>query len=409
MSATHRPSPGLMPKQRNVTKPQRAHLYATPTLTITVANGYRQFDRARSLIVQASMGHHISPVIQGPVYPTLRRIADWTARHMPDSRPTLTVRIHTATVGDRPARRQHRICQAFDEACLDVTECTTFAYLDVATAAGVRSVAAGQTAPDLLTLRHWTGPLPYRAVGAPDPGADDAEQNYYAHRPLNARPGRRRRIDRFVRQLRTASNRWCHPDHPLLVSAVPTGEQLGRLPDVLEVYSDASCGASDRTAGFGLVCPALGIVATGVLDPAMARSVDSATAETAAIGAAVTLFTGLTDKLVVRTDSTAAMNWWPAPDQMPQRRSRVREAVMMTRGRERGQHAEVQWVKGHHDCGANLWADRAARLSWRCMDWAESESCRATKFTNLVADFVDNPEDAAALAGEQGTPLFLAA
>ncbi|MGP5589977.1 hypothetical protein [Corynebacterium variabile] len=133
-------------------------------------------------------------------------------------------------------------------------------------------------------------------------------------------------------------------------------------------------------------CPALGVVASAVLDREFIK--DHAriqVAETAAIAAGVMLFCNSARRIVIHSDSQPALHWWEDLEAIPGCWSKLRSYAIHEKRSHR--NAEVQWVKGHADCEGNLWADRAARLSLHAARWDEADAVRREKFDNLAAEF----------------------
>ena len=115
-------------------------------------------------------------------------------------------------------------------------------------------------------------------------------------------------------------------------------------------------------SAIGMSCPALGVVASAVLDQEFIK--DHArfqVAETAAIAADVMLFCNAARRIVIHSDSQPALHWWEDLETIPGCRLKLRSHAFHENKSHR--NAEIQWGKGHADCEGSLWADRAARLS----------------------------------------------
>lgn len=151
---------------------------------------------------------------------------------------------------------------------------------------------------------------------------------------------------------------WGAADRPLLVSEFP---DLEEKPEQIDVYSDASCVPGSSWSAIGMSCPALGVVASAVLDQEFIK--DHAriqVAETAAIAADVMLFCNAARRIVIHSDSQPALHWWEDLETIPGCWSKLRSHAFHENKSHR--NAEIQWGKGHADCEGSLWADRAARL-----------------------------------------------
>lgn len=335
----------------------------------------------------AAVGGVSSPVVAGPRASVLNSLATWISSTPAflDGMCTAEVSVHRASAdragcagstGDTADGERSPVIQALQRAGVLLSS-VVFPPCTDPTTQPAGEVARGHRAPDVIALRDWSRQIlkAPRAwpVRIPETGPDGTE------------PGPAAR--RFARLSRRVRREWSSSAFPLLVNTLRTVDEI---PERLTVFTDASVGPRSRYAGFGIVCPELSVIASGVLPRGWTRRCpEVSVAETAAVAAAAELFGQLAGDVVVHTDSVAAVNWWRNPAQIPDSDPEVRTGVdAAQRAVSRaGGEVRTRWVKGHADCEANLWADRAARLSWRSADWREGEAVRLAKFDRLADEF----------------------
>lgn len=132
---------------------------------------------------------------------------------------------------------------------------------------------------------------------------------------------------------------WGAADRPLLVSEFP---DLEEKPEQIEVYSDASCVPGSSWSAIGMSCPALGVVASAVLDQEFIK--DHAriqVPETAAIAADVMLFCNSARRIVIHSDYQPALHWWEDLETIPGCWSKLRSHAFHENKSHR--NAEIQW------------------------------------------------------------------
>lgn len=387
-------SPALMPRTSaaGLHRPTARAKAGTPVLSFTLARqelppaGPPQ-QQHEIYIGTAATGGHRSPMIAGPETEVVQALVRWADTQLaPQSR--VDARFYAVAPGQEASLSFGVVVNAFHRSELVLASVSGFRYLDLATHPATMAVAQQRLRPDVLTLRQWqVVKKPYKAgtywpVADPDAtGADEGGQG-------------------AILRLMGTQTRWCSADRPLMLHspARNLSQYIEPAAGSLEVYTDASLAHRDTKAGFGLVCPATGMIGSGVLAATWTLSFDSAISELMAISAAVDLLRDTGRHLVIYTDSQAAIRWWQDPASMPEHRGQVQRLILDQRKEldAAGLSCEVRWVRGHAGHEANEWADRAARLSWRCVDWCEDETVRQRKFRNLAAEF---GEELAAQAG----------
>ncbi len=373
-------SPALMPRSRRQSAtPSGSGTAAVMSMTVEPAHGLLADGHSSYLSCAAVEGTR-SPIFAGPREAVLASLARWVSSTAPfkDGIRSPEVQVHRATFQATAEAQDNAVVQAFQRAGLSEASMTYPAGVDPATMI-VREVLRGHVSPDVIVLRSWSGKKLQAPRSWPIPGiSGTADQDARSGDPLTTA---------FVRLLKKTRKQWTSSQARLLCSELPALEQP---PSRINVYTDASTAPGSSCAAIGMVCPELSMIATGVLPGGWARRrLDTSAAELCAVAAAATLFGQFAGEVLVHSDSVAAVTWWRHPIRVPDRQPWVRDGVVgVQRAVDRaGGSVRARWVKGHADTDGNLWADRAAKLSWRAAEWDESEKTRREKFDRLVDDF----------------------
>jgi ribonuclease HI len=204
----------------------------------------------------------------------------------------------------------------------------------------------------------------------------------------------------FHRRLTTVRKQWSSSPGRLHCSGDP---RMDGRPRLINIYTDASTAPGSRSAAIGIVCPELSVVLSGVLSRTWAREDGGISgAELSAVAAAAKLFGPFAEEIVIHTDSTTAVRLWRNPLRISAAQVWLKDGVRSSQQAVEayGTSLRVRWVKGHADSRGNLWADRAAKLSWRSATWREPEETRRMKLRRLGEE-VAEATAAAEAAGQQ--------
>lgn len=362
-----------MPRTRRVTT-RTAPGTVTVTMTVTTVVGLF-VDGRPSFVGCVAVEGTRSPVTVGPRAAVLRSLTRWlsTAERIPE------VRIHRPETEEAAEDDGDAVTRAFHETGLGSVHEPPL-YRGSRDPAGARR-RPGHVSPDVIVVRVRSGnklKAP-RAWPVPPPTAPAPEDQ--STNPVSVS---------FNRRLARVRKKWSSTTSRLLCSRVPETEQRPRM---VNVYTDASTSPGSSFAAIGLVCPELSIVASGVLPRAWSRqNLNISAGEPAGVAAAVQLFGEFADTVMIHSDSVAAVAWWRNPLRVPGWQLWIKASVVaVQREVERnGSTAGARWVKGHADTDTNLWADRAAKLSWRSASWGEPEGTRSAKFAGLVEEVADH-------------------
>ncbi|MGP5244235.1 RNase H family protein [Corynebacterium variabile] len=340
------PSPACMPRRR--VRPKTAGTTSTACLQVDITvHKLTDFFRPNFATFAGcvSIRGTYSPVVAGNRADVVRSLAQWIARHPELGRSALPLRVRL-----HPSRSHNRPFPI---------DSTYMASGLVSARLGINGVERC-SAPDLTTMTALTREVPDALTLA-------ASSGHVPHPPTHQRvrtsPGMRPAAEKFRARFETRAFHtdrwWGAADRPLLVSEFP---DLEEKPDQIDVYTDASCVPGSSFSAIGICCPALGVVASAVLDREFIKDfAQIRVAETAAIAAGVMLLCESVRKIVIHSDSQLALRWWEDTETIPGRWSKLRSYTSHEKKSHR--NAEVRWMKGHADCEGNLWADRAARLS----------------------------------------------
>lgn len=310
-----------------------------------------------------------SPVVSGNRGQVEQSLAQWIARHPELGRPPLPlrVRLHPCFSRNQPFPIDSIYAASGPvSAGLGITGVERCSSVDLTT-----MTALSRGVPDMITLAGSSGRVP------------NPPTNQRVRSGLLQRSTAEKYRTRFERRAFYTERWWGAWDRPLLVSEFP---DLEEIPEQLDVYTDASCVPSSSWSTIGISCPALGVVASAVLDREFIKDhAQIRVAETAAIAADVMLFCESARRIVIHSDSQPALQWREDLESISERWSKLRSYAIHEKKSHR--NAEVKWMKGHADCEGNLWADRAARLSLHATRWNEKDAVRREKFDNLAAEF----------------------
>ncbi len=364
------PSPACMPRRRARTQTAGAGTTVYLPVDITVRKLNDFFRPGFSTFAGCvSIRGTYSPVVAGNRGQVVQSLAQWIAGHPELGRSPLPlqVRLHPSSSRNKPFPIDSTyVASGLVSAGLGISGVERCHSVDLTT-----MTALSRGVPDVITLAGSSGRVlnpPTNQRVRTDPATRSVAERYRNNFEIRARY-----TDRW----------WGSGDRPLLVSEFP---DLEEKPEQIDVYTDASCVPGSPWSAIGMSCPALGVVASAVLDREFIK--DHArirVAETAAIAAGVMLFCNSARRIIVHSDSRPALQWWADLESIPGRWSTLRSYAV----HEKKSHpnAEVRWVKGHADCEGNLWADRAARLSLHAVRWDEEDAVRRGKFDNLAAEF----------------------
>ena len=363
------PSPACMPRLRARTQTAGTTTAYLP-VNITVRKLTDFFRPGFSTFAGCvSIRGTYSPVVAGNRGQVVQSLAQWIARHPELSRSPLPlrVRLHPWSSRNQPFPIDSiYLASGLVAAGLGITGVERCGSADLTT-----MTVLSRGVPDVITLAGSSGRVPHPPTN----------QRVRANRITRTVPERYR--NDFEIRAHYTDRWWGAADRPLLVSEFPDQKEK---PDQIDVYTDASCVPGTSWSAIGMSCPALGVVASAVLDREFIK--DHAriqVAETAAIAAGVMLFCNSARRIVIHSDSQPALHWWEDLETIPGCWSKLRSYAIHEKRSHR--NAEVQWVKGHADCEGNLWADRAARLSLHAARWDEADAVRREKFDNLAAEF----------------------
>ncbi|CAM5390127.1 RNase H family protein [Corynebacterium variabile] len=364
------PSPAGMPRRR--ARPQTASPCTTAYLPvdITVRKLTEFFRPGHSTFAGCvSIRGTYSPVVAGNRDQVVQSLAQWITRRPELGRSPLPLRVslHRCLSRNQPFPIDSTyVASGLVSAGLGITGVERCDSADLTT-----MTALSREVPDMITRAGSSGRVP-------NPPTTQRVRTGLIQRSMAEKYR-----TRFERRAFYTHRWWGAWDRPLLVSEFP---DLEEIPEQIDVYTDASCVPGSSWSAIGISCPALGVVASAVLDREFIKDhAQIRVAETAAIAAGVMLFCESARKIVIHSDSQLALRWWEDTEAIPGRWSTLRNYA----GHEKQSHrnAEVKWVKGHADCGGNLWADRAARLSLHAARWEEEDAVRREKFDNLAAEF----------------------
>lgn len=364
------PSPACMPRRRARTQTASITTRAYLPVDITVRKLNEFFRPGHSTFAGCvSIRGTYSPVVAGNRGQVVQSLAQWIARHPELGRSSLPLRVHLHRASSRnnpfPIDSTY-MASGLVEAGLGITGVERSDVPDLTT-----TTALAREVPDMITLTGSSGRVPN------PPTAQRVCAN------LATRTDAEKFRDRFEIRAHYTDRWWGATDRPLLISEFP---DLEAIPEQIDAYTDASCVPGSSWSAIGMSCPALGVVASAVLDHEFIK--DHAriqVAETAAIAAGVMLFCDSARRIIIHSDSKSALRWWDEPESIPGRWSKLRSYAIHEKKSHR--NAEVQWVKGHADCEGNLWADRAAHLSLHATRWDEEDAVRREKFDNFAAEF----------------------
>lgn len=381
------PSPAVMPRRRPTAVPTAP---GTVTVTMTVETAAGLFsDDATTFVACAAVDGVRSPVLAGPRASVLDSAARWVCRSTPfmNALCTPVVQLHSGETADVEDIAAHAdaVRTAFLRAGVSGTTVECRAGADPVTLP-VRTVVRGHEPPERIVLRYWDGsrlktprarPVQGRAGG--NLGAGGTAGASVADELTRS----------FRRRLTTVRRQWSASPGRLHCSGDP---RIDGRPRLINVYTDASTSPGSRSAAIGIVCPELSVVLSGVLSRTWAREDGGVSgAELSAVAAAAKLFGPFAEEVVIHTDSTTAVHLWRNPLRISAAQVWLKEGVLSAQQavEAHGTSLRVRWVKGHADSRGNLWADRAAKLSWRSATWREPEETRRMKLRRLGEEVAD--------------------
>ena len=364
------PSPACMPRRRVRTQASGPTTQAHLPVDITVRKLTDFFRPGSSAFAGCvSIRGTYSPVVAGNRAQVVQSLAQWIARRPELGRSPLPLQVRVHPSASRTTRfpvGAAYVARGLESAGLGIAGMERCDTADLTTL-----TALSRAVPDVITLAGPSGRVPNPPTN----------QQVRANRVTRTVPERFR--TGFEIRAHFTDRWWGATDRPLLVSAFP---DLEEKPEQIDVYTDASCVPGSSGSAIGMACPALGVVASAVLDREFIKDhAQIRVAETAAIAAGVMLFCNSARRIIVHSDSRPALQWWADLESIPGRWSTLRSYAIHEKKSHR--NAEVRWVKGHADCEGNLWADRDAHLSLHATRWDEEDAVRREKFDNLAAEF----------------------
>lgn len=381
-TATEIPSPAAMPRVcMRPSLPRRSDA-DTVRVTLTVESAPdTAFSEQPTCVACAAVDGDSSGVLTGPHGAVLDSLIRWLRTTPPfqTAHCSPALYVHRASGTETAEDEADAVFDALFRARMLPRSVEFPACPDPATLS-VRPVVRGHCSPDVVVLPDWSSRPVNRTTALRVPSGSRGSDTDSGHTTANPF------TTRFTRLTSRVRRSWTSSAHSLLCTGIT---ELERLPRHLDIYTDASTGPSSRYAGFGIVCPELSMVASGVLPRSWSRQgIDSSLAEVAAVAAAAELFGQFIPAVTIHCDSVSAVTWWRKPRRLRTRHARIHDGVTAARNAvsRTGETVRTRWVKGHADSDGNGWADRAARLAWRSADWDEPETVRQEKFDRLAED-----------------------
>jgi ribonuclease HI len=383
------PSPAVMPRRRPSAVPT-APGAVTVTMTVETAAGLFS-DDSTTFVACAAVDGIRSPVLTGPRTSVLDSAAQWVCRSTPfmSALCTPVVQLYsgeTADVEDIAGTHAGAVGTAFLRAGVAGTTVECHAGADPVTTLPVRAVVRGHEPPERIVLRYWDGSRLKAPRARPVQGRSGETDSACGTAGATVADELTRS---FHRRLTTVRKQWSSSPGRLHCSGDP---RMGGRPRRINVYTDASTAPRSRSAAIGIVCPELSVVLSGVLSHTWAREDgDVGGAELSAVAAAAKLFGPFAEEIVIHTDSTTAVRLWRNPLRIPAAQVWLKDGVLSSQQAVEayGTSLRVRWVKGHADSRGNLWADRAAKLSWRSAAWKEPEETRRAKLSRLGSEVAE--------------------